>query len=51
MDETTKAITTDTIHQNYINCLRPYIAVGSKVEALATSDPNGYLHVWDVSSV
>lgn len=39
----------DTKHMNYVNCQKPFITEGSKVQIISTSDPNGYIHFWDVS--
>lgn len=40
----------DTKHLNYINCQKPFIREGDKVMLLSTSDPNGFIHFWDVSA-
>ena len=39
----------DTKHMNYVNCQKPFISEGGKVQIISTSDPNGYIHFWDVS--
>ena len=42
---------TDTMHMNYVNCLKIFSRDGDKPKALCTSDVNGVLNYWDVSKV
>lgn len=39
----------DTKHMNYINCQKKFTGTDDKVALISTSDPNGYIHFWDVS--
>ncbi len=39
----------DTKHMNYINCQKKFTGTDTKVALISTSDPNGYIHFWDVS--
>lgn len=50
LDDSIARSAKDTKHQNYINCSQPYAIDGGKVQVLSTSDPNGYINYWDVSS-
>jgi hypothetical protein len=42
-------IENDTKHMNFINCQKKFTGSNEKVELISTSDPNGYIHFWDVS--
>lgn len=42
---------TDTKHANYINCMTPFAVQNGKPMMLCTSDINGYLNWWNVSSL
>ena len=39
----------DTKHMNYINCQKKFTGSATKTDIISTSDPNGYIHFWDVS--
>ena len=41
----------NTKHTNYINCLKVYAGVPNKAHVLSTSDINGFINYWDVSSL
>jgi hypothetical protein len=41
----------DTKHSNYINYLKVYAAPGGKIQVISTSDINGFINYWDVSSL
>lgn len=51
LDDSIVSSAKDTKHQNYINCTQPYAIDGGKVQVLSTSDANGYINYWDVSSL
>lgn len=41
----------NTKHTNYINCLKVYMGSRDKVQVISTSDINGYINYWDVSTL
>lgn len=44
---------TDTMHLNFINCLKIFAqdAASKQIKALCTSDVNGQLAYWDVAGL
>lgn len=41
----------NTKHSNYINCLKVYAGTSLKPQVISTSDINGYINYWDLSSL
>ena len=39
----------DTKHTNYINCQKKFAGDDAQVQIISTSDPNGFIHFWEVS--
>jgi hypothetical protein len=39
----------DTKHMNYINCQKRFTGTDEQTALISTSDPNGFIHFWDVS--
>ena len=42
---------TDTMHSNYVNCLKPFAQSSGKPLILCSSDVNGHINYWDVQKV
>lgn len=42
---------TDTMHANYVNCMKVFAQNAGKPLILCSSDVNGYLNYWDVQAV
>lgn len=39
---------TETKHMNYINCQKRFVGNDKRTDIISTSDPNGFIHFWDV---